>query len=447
MRTSAPLRRFEGQLRGWSGGIALTALCLASAARAEPAQSVSLEEAALMAELDAEIGDSVGSTSDPGIELYGFADFTFQKLFVNQSSPVRAYLHTDSSFSVGNLNLYLASDLGSDWRALSEVRLTFLPNGSRKVQADGVERVDTEVMDYTNFGGQPRTGSIIIQRAWLEHRFDNLLNVRVGNWLTPYGIWNVDHGSPTIIPVVRPYVIALELMPESQTGIQLHGQRPVSENLTLGYALAVSNGRGPIDDYADLDANKAITARARGTYRGLGTLEMGATAYYGRYTDKVQRLTVNGTEVSLQDRVLSQYDELAWGVDARWTLDGFHTQAELLVSDARYTPGNREQRTAVELQPDRRSWGGYVIVGYRFDWLGLMPYVTAEYFELVNEFEITRPPRSDVITDYSLGLNARPTATVTLKAEINVGLFPGAPAGSAFESSIWAFQSQAAWAF
>ena len=47
-------------------------------------------------------------------------------------------------------------------------------------------------------------GSIILERAYIQWSKLDWLGVRVGQFLTPYGIWNVDHGTPTLITMFRP---------------------------------------------------------------------------------------------------------------------------------------------------------------------------------------------------------------------------------------------------
>lgn len=422
-----------------------------SAAQASTPSPPPAEDEALLAELDAELGETteLGSLSQSRLRLYGFADFTFYKYFIDEDSGFRSVLQTKSAFAVGNLNLYLASNLGSNWNSLAEVRFTYLPHGDRTVENGAVVRKDTSVADYTNFSATSRhTGSIFIERAWLEYMVNALLTVRGGQWLTPYGIWNVDHGSPTIIPVIRPFVIGYSLLPERQTGIQAYGTSYVTESTTLGYALAVSNGRGPIDEYADLDSNKAVTARLSATHQGAGTLEIGSTLYLGRFTDTSESAVVNGAGARIVDSIVEQYDELSIGADVRYRLGGLRFQAEFVGSQRAYTEEGRPLRNDVEFRPDSFDYGAYSVVGYRTNWFGVMPFFMAEYFRFINTFELARPPDPNVVVDLSLGVNARPTANVTLKLQGQAGFFPfDAPAGSAFEHPLGVVQSQAAWAF
>jgi hypothetical protein len=419
-------------------------VALPAPAAAEPNDPPAAE---LMAELDAELlADD--STSEPRLNLYGFADLTFYKYFVHEDSGFRNVLYTESAFAIGNLNLYLSSNLGSGWSSMAEVRFSYLPNGSREVVAGDIQRTQTDGADYTTLGADRRTGSIMIERVYLQYMPTTFLTLRAGQWLTPYGIWNVDHGSPTIIPVIRPFTINVALFPERQTGIQAEVTQDLADDLRTTALLAFSNGRGPVDEYADLDSNKAVTGRVQATWRTKGTLQVGATAYYGRYTDISQSAELNGAGARVVDNVQEQFDELAIGADVLYKLGGFHLQAEFITDQRRYTDGGRPMRNAVEYWPDFTRFGTYGLVGYRFDWLGLMPFVMGEYFEITNDFEPGRPPDDDAVIHLMLGLNARPTANVTLKVQGQVAISANElPSGSALEHPLGGIESQAAWAF
>lgn len=415
-----------------------------------PADNTSADADALLAELSGDPNQSALPAADPptGLALYGFADFGFQKIFLPPGSLLRAQLFEDSTFTVGNVNTYLSGELGGGWRSLVEVRFSYLPNGSRSVQGSTLERVSSQVADYTNAGRVRNIGGLFVERAWVEYTASAALALRAGSWLTPYGLWNEDHGSPTIIPVTRPYMIGIELMPERQTGLQLRGSFYVSDSVTLGYRLGLSNGRGPVSDYADLDENKALTLSLQLYHHGAGSLELGAFAYGGRYTNTNESIATTATSVIVDEQVVEQYDEISWGLDARYLLGGLHLQTEFVVNDRAYTARGRPLRSGVEYLPDERRIGGYVLAGYRFEWLGLMPYLSGGYFSYLNAYEITRAPTRDVITDWALGINSRPTTNVTLKLEGNLGVFFVDNAkGSAFENPLKAIQAQIAWAF
>src|SRR6185436_17523953 len=85
-------------------------------------------------------------TEEGKIDLYGFVDFTYT-LPLTDKSVLIPY----DSFAVGHLNAYAGSELGDNWRWLSEVRFMYLPHGS-VASTDaygGVRPTNTSVTDYT----------------------------------------------------------------------------------------------------------------------------------------------------------------------------------------------------------------------------------------------------------------------------------------------------------
>jgi len=363
-------------------------------------------------------------TEEGKIDFYGFADFTYT-LPLQDNSVFFPY----DSFAVAHLNAYAGSELGDDWRWLSEVRFMYLPNGS-VASADaysGVPRTSTSVTDYGEQLRPVRWGSISIERAWLERTFHPLLNLRLGHFLTPYGIWNVDHGAPVIIPVARPYVVGETLFPQYQTGLELYGTW-TDGGTQLGYHLSLSNGRGPIDTYQDLDHNKALGARLFGRQDvGLGVVTLGASAYRGNYTERHDQTAVDASQhLIMLHPIDAQYRELSLAADLKWEWEGLLLQAEAVVNDAVYVPGRRppDPNQAVNPGPagraaDSRRYGYYGLVAYRTPFWGIMPYAFAELYNLGAQATTVSATRA--------GLNIRSTPRVVLKAEYLHVWFPKGP--------------------
>jgi hypothetical protein len=357
------------------------------------------------------------------LNLYGFTDFTYSTQLgsADFASPY-------SSFAVGKLNLYAGADLGDNWRSLAEIRFMYLPNGGTQVSSTfpPPPRTDTTVGDYTDLNRPVRWGGIAIERAWLEHTFHPALTARVGAFLTPYGIWNVDHGSPVIIGVRRPYIIGEGLFPEHQTGVELYGSWNFGPS-QVGYHLTLSNGRGPLDSYQDLDHNKAIGGRLffKHDNASFGTLTVGTSGYKGTYTNSTDVLAVDPATGSFSTSrpISAQYRELSLAADLKWELSGMLVQGEIIMNETGYSDKVRPPSYPVAgagpigFAPDHRRYGLYGIAGYRFQFLGIMPFWGAEYYD-IGWHAFTGP----VGATFG-GLNVRPTARVVLKAQYTYSWF------------------------
>ena len=358
-----------------------------TAATVEPIESTPAEpsvERLTEEELRALGIDSTNPAVDTSLKLSGFADFGFGATLNERSSFWRGsgIVPSSPTFYVGNLNVYLDKQLNQTLRTMAEIRFTFLPNGSRGFGFQ--EREDTTTSDYVDFGRTTRWGSLMIQRIYIEWAPHPLFAVRGGQFLTPYGVWNVDHGTPVYIPVRRPRTLSSVWFPEHQTGLEFFGRAVLSPVHTLGYHLTLSNGDGPISEYADLDDNKAIGGRLFWELHALGWWRLGGSMYYGRTTDAVFQSTFDGNSVKSQERIVTQSDRLSWALDLTWQLEDFHFQAEWLFTELAYTERGRTLREAevgTLLPADIATLGGYGLVGYRLPWFGIMPFFLAEYVQ------------------------------------------------------------------
>jgi hypothetical protein len=350
---------------------------------------------------------SEGPTVDTSVHLSGFVDFSVIAGFNDTSETVSPQ---DRAFAIGNLNLYLTKNLNESFRTMIEVRLMYLPNGAGTTI--GAPPMNTAVADYADLGRTVHWGGIDIQRVYLDWQATNFLTLRLGEFLTPYGIWNVDHGSPTIIPAAKPYVIGVGFFPSRQTGLEAFGRTDAGSTGAIGYHLTLSNGTGSIPEYRDLDHNKAIGARAFYETRALGELRIGGSAYYGTNSEGTTSLTFMNGELKNTKTLTSQSDQLAFAIDAVWKVSGLHLQAELLTLQRKYTDEGRIVHAGPTGQPtfgpDSFSWGAYGLIGYRFDWYGVMPFVMYQNLE---------QPDAISFRGFHVGVNLRPIDALALKLQ------------------------------
>lgn len=396
--------------------------------------------------------ESLGLAAEhPGVDtsfhFSGFMDFTVAvPIKPSTGSSIGSSRH--STFYVGNLNVYVSKNLSESFRTMAEVRFTYLPNGAYDT-SETLTRISTVVRDYAEAGRLQRWGGIIMQRAYLEWTMHRLATLRAGQFLTPYGIWNVDHGSPAYIPVQRPYVINNYVFPERQTGFELFGRGDLGNYTTLGYHLTLSNGTGPISEYRDLDRNKAVGGRVYWEFRRLGFLRVGASGYYGSETTSSAVVSLNGSTLQIDDKIEQQFDALAFGADVLFKYKRWHVQVEWASVQRRFTRAGRSEHSVL-LGPVQRgfsqdafSWGGYALFAYRLPWFALTPYVMPKYDA---EVLVTEPPDLYLkMFAIAVGFNIHPIDAVTLKTEYNRNEFLSAKSFFGRPSNV--IQFQAAWAF
>jgi hypothetical protein len=387
--------------------------------------------------------DSAGI--DTELHVSGFADFSVVRIIVPHKTAVRSVFPVHTSYYIGNFNLYLAKNLAKTVRTMGEVRFLYEPNGNIPL-SNSSGTPTTSSADHNDFGRPLHWGGVEIERLYIEWAPHPLLTIRVGQFLTPYGIWNVDHGSVTYIPVERPFVIGDGLFPERQTGFELYGRWDATAYGTLGYHLTLSNGEGPISEYRDLDNNKAVGGRLFWEQHGKGDLKVGFSTYYGRNSDVQPSIKIGANGKLLPtERIHVQYDSLAFAVDAAYRYKGLTAQVEWISQQRRFVEAGRAltfnpvlQRNTLPI--DALSWGTYLLVGYRFNWFGVMPYVVPQYVDSFGP----NGARTKAV-NLSGGLNIRPIDSLVVKLEYGYAKFLERLLGS--NDPVHFVQAQVAWAF
>lgn len=365
----------------------------------------------------------------PKLRMYGFADMTYRLPLIDDSNYFwNTYAHSGSA-TIGNLNLYLDSQVAKNVRSLVEVRFTYAPNGSLNT-ADGKGgqvKGSTLVTDYGGANNSNFTwGGIDIERAWIEYKHRDWLTVRAGEFLTPYGVWNVDHGSPTLIGYKPPLIIQFEWFPRHQMGAEIYGSHYFG-NLRAGYHLTISNGRiGNNPETVHTNSTPGLGGRLFLEGSNFGEWRVGTSGYMGRYTLKQTSTPLNGTQTT---QITSEYDEHVIGADLEWKYRRFR-----LVSEALYSGVDPSDRF-----PNSRSYhryGAYVLVSGELPW-GFVPWVNYDVARTNSDNETT-------LNTVKVGINKHIVPGLVVKVAVSRLWYEN---HATIKDRYDEFVTQAAWAF
>jgi hypothetical protein len=362
----------------------------------------------------------VESEGDQPLRIYGFADIGLRKIFPAKDPFIRALTAQPLTFELGNVNLYFDAQPIQDWRALIETRLTTYPHGAETVDANGrFVRTDTRTFDTNSPSGRNRViwSGIVLERAQIEHTITDLFNVRVGYFLTPYGIWNVDHGTPTLISLVLPAAQVEEAIPARQLGAQIYGSI-FSGPWELGYSAYISNGRAPW--LVDISDNKAFGGRLTAKTGETRPLQLGLSGYYGDSGDNTKQLDLsNPDQIGITVTKRYHYREWALGADLSLDIGGFRLRTEGVVRRLKYDDGLHEPISfgaPGTFEPNRHQYYWYGIFAYRIGDFEPYAYTEVRYITPRDaEYNFTYQP--------SLGLNVYLSSVSQLKAQYAAAKF------------------------
>jgi hypothetical protein len=379
-----------------------------------------------MAQLRSEFETTRASTDAPDayqrtIDLYGFMDMGFQKLWLPAQS---AFLGTGTSgastFVLGNVNLYVDANPTQNWRVLTEARFTNYPNGTiEQLSVPALNQTEkrTTTAAYDVNAPDPgwnsvNWGSIVLQQAWIQGTFTDWLGVRVGYWLTPFGIWNIDHGTPTLIGLTAPSFTGGKFYPRNQLGIQAIGH-VTSGTWTFNYTGYVSNGKTP--DQLDPTGDKAFGLRLSAQTMRPFPLQFGLAGYTGRYSN-IEHVGVPPLNIATKETVA--YRQWDIGADISLDINAFRFRTEFAIERVDYDPGKYELSWGVPgyYTPNHLSWGWFSIAAYRLPWLGLEPYLSCELYRYPT-------PLSEDIATPGVGLNIHVNTEVQIKTQYTRAYF------------------------
>jgi hypothetical protein len=339
--------------------------------------------------------------SDQKFQLYGFADVSVTKYFPKEESFVRSVYKMDEllMFNFDHLNIYGDFRPNDRLRFLTELSFQdkpvyFKDQAAMIMRIPGMESETVLTEAKTSDTNQTMKGivkyewgSFSVERAIASVGINRYWNWSFGKFITPAGIWNVDHGSPVIMTINQPSQYTFrEMYPKSQLGIMENGTF-IMKDVDLSYSAYLSSGRGnpSIRKYADL----AVGGQLRLGLPLLNECNIGISGYTGVQSAVVRTLYMDFNMAdftytsSTIDKKLFKYREVVGGLDFRIKQSGIMLQAEFNYQYARNVL--RDDKTSGIL-------GTYLLASvdvYQRDNFQFIPYA---YWELVRYSDTENNP-------------------------------------------------------
>ena len=357
------------------------------------------------------------------LKIYGFFDTGVQYLhYPDPRAYIAGFARTNGlTFQYGGMNLYFDAQPHEQFRALLETRLSLWPNGNDTNfglpgDPSGYARTDTTVYDSSNTTGRNKIqwSGIQLERAWAQWQPRDWFNLRTGLFLTPYGIWNVDHGMPTLISLVLPGFFAAEFFPTRQIGVEAFGVL-TKGFWDLGYHLTASNGR--MIALTDVDSNKAFGGRVFARYKNRITL--GGSWYWDEFKD-IGKMIKTFVPFNVENFTIYKGKEYALAADLSADMGHFRLRVEGVMNRIQYDDGYHK---AAPHGPSSRAaneykYNAYVLLAYTRMDLHIEPYVMAEIVRQVNQ-----SVDADATLHGSVGLNVLITPRVSVKNQFSAFKF------------------------
>jgi hypothetical protein len=363
---------------------------------------------------DADLAALITEQSEPKLRFYGFLDTGVQKVHALDSSQAGFFPSSAATFVLGRVNLYMDGRPMPDWRALVETRFSLWPHGSEAIDSMGnVSNTSTVLADYTSPSAseQIQWGSILLERAQIEWSPRSWFSLQAGYFLTPWGIWNVDHGTPTLIALMLPGFLSQGNVPVRQQGVMAYGSLHFLP-YELGYRAYVSNGRTATQ--LDFSNDKAFGGRLYLRRPGKVTFALGASGFYGTTQAREKSyspLTPGQPQASVSITEPWSATEITGGADLSLDWGGLRVRAEGVLRRVSYPDGKHEPIIAMLPlgSPNRTEKFVYGLVAYRFLHY-YEPYLYVEYTETGRRTVVF-----DAVKQWSLGLNLHFNAMAQLK--------------------------------
>jgi len=326
------------------------------------------------------------------LNIYGYGLFDFCIASEGEFLPgLPVECRKGGSFAQFRVAPFLDFNITSKARALIQLQFDYAPEfeifgkiEAEKEEKEGKEEWEIEAdpeggkeVEHVGFG------ELDLPYVFFEYSFIDLLKIRTGKYLNPFGLIHERRDAfPTFPYLFHPFIYSedFKVIPTYNVGIQLRGEIPY-----FVYVVHVANGRGSAANVIDANPDKAVGVHLFG--RVPSGIFQGSLLGFDFYTDKdfdnVRHTTLGGHSILSISEIGPGKIQL-WGEVAHYTKD--------------------KQKAL--------SW--YALLSYLWhisgDW-SLLPYV------MYDTLDPDLDKKDDTIGNIVFGVNVSPFSQLVLKLE------------------------------
>ena len=233
------------------------------------------------------------------------------------------YIMTDkpgmnNRFRIHHLSLQFGKEIAEGWNFFTEVEFE-----------DGVILEAEQGADPPEL--EEAKGALMIETMYVDAEVNQYLTLRMGRYLDPAGIWNVDHYAPFVPTMIKPQIVSNKVFPSILDGVQAFGDKSMGGKYTGEYHLYVTNGFGE-SGKTDSNEDKGLGASFNLKFLSLYDLDIGVSTYSGKDSDQAERD--------------------AQGFDIKFRVKNLGFQGEYATADL---------KSALGVETEKSGWYGQVV--------------------------------------------------------------------------------------
>lgn len=181
----------------------------------------------------------------------------------------------NSYLRLHHFSLFFRKKISEKWQLSSEIEYEDAPifeanNDSQEVLDGGNNPVEITTLEAAS-------GKILLETMSIDYRWRPTVNLRLGRFFTPAGIWSLDHYPPFVTTQERPLHIR-KIFPQLVDGLGVYGTRKFSSAF-INYDVYTGNGEGNQGGAGDNDHHKALGFKAELELDWLDLFRVGFSGY------------------------------------------------------------------------------------------------------------------------------------------------------------------------